>query len=316
MNRLLKFFSANYKPLLVSFFLALLLWIAVTTDKTYTMRLDVPFSISRLAEGYVLAENLPDKVTLEVSGKGRALFGLNFYQPSINLELPDVTKSGTIQLKDYQQRFHIPRNLGVKIVDIIRPRAISLKVDRLLTTQRKIHLRAQIKPAPGYVLNAVQLNKDSVRISGPAKLVRSLKSVKSDTVFKKDKKYPFTLNVGLINPKPGIVRLEPESVLARFILEQLVERTFYNIPIQLLSVPGDYEGSAVPPTVTVRVKGSASRISNLRQNQLTALFDFRTRYKSGVMLYSPQIDAPYGVEIMDISPKQFRLQLKRNEESD
>ncbi len=314
MNRLLKFLSTNYKPLLASFFLALLLWIAVITDKTYTMRLEVPFKISELAKGYVLAEKVPDHVLLEVSGKGRALFGLNFYHPTIDLELTDVKKSETIRLKDFQQRFHIPRNLGIKIVDIIRPGKVDLKVDRLLTTKRKIKLRASIKPAPGYVFNNVVLTQDSVLISGPARLVRSVPFIESDSVSKSQKKYPFTMTIDLLNPKPGILQLTPSKISARFVLEQLVERTFYNIPIQLLGVPADYQGSAVPPTVTVRVKGSESRISNLKQNQLTALFDFRIWYKSGKMIYSARIDAPEGVEVMDVSPKQFRLQLKRNED--
>ncbi len=316
MNRLIKFLSTNYKPLLASFFLALLLWIAVITDKTYTMRLEVPFKISELAKGYVLAEKVPDHVLLEVSGKGRALFGLNFYHTTIDLELTDIKKSETIQLKDFKQRFHIPRNLGIKIVDIIRPGKINLKVDRLLAVRRKIKLRTHIKPAPGYILNDVIMNQDSVLISGPAKLVRSVHVIESDTVYRDQKKYPFTMTIALVNPRPEILRLNPQKISARFVLEQLVERTFYNIPIQILGVPADYQGSAIPPTVTVKVKGSESRISNLTQNQLTALFDFRIWYKTGKMIYSAKIDAPEGVEVMDISPKQFRLQLKRNEDTE
>ncbi len=316
MSRFLNFLSKNYKPLLASFFLALLLWVAVITDKNYSMRLEVPFKISELARGYVLAEKVPDHVLLEVSGKGRALFGLNFYHPTIDLELTDVKKSETIKLKDFQQRFHIPRNLGIKIVDIIRPGKIDLKVDKLLTIKRKINLQATIKPAPGYVFNKVVLNQDSTLVSGPAQLVRSIHVIKSDTVSKSQKKYPFNMSIDLVNPKPGILKLNPSKISARFILEQLVERTFYNIPIQILGVPTDYQGAAVPPTVTVKVKGSESLISNLTQNQITALFDYRIWYKSGKLMYSAQIDVPNGVEVIDISPKQFRLQLKRNEDTE
>ena len=89
MNKLLTFLKENYKPLLIAFGLALLLWLVVATDKEYKTRIEVPFRIVRLAENKVLIKPVPDEVVMEVSGKGRALMGLNFYNTKIDLELPE-----------------------------------------------------------------------------------------------------------------------------------------------------------------------------------------------------------------------------------
>ena len=144
MNNFFKLLSTNYKPLLTSLFLALLLWVAVITDKDYSRKLVVPFKISRLAPGYVFLTPPPDEVILEVSGKGRALFGINFYNASIDLELTEINKSTLLNLQEYQQRFSIPRNLGIKIVEIIEPKSIPLKIDRKLEKEISVQVIAAI----------------------------------------------------------------------------------------------------------------------------------------------------------------------------
>lgn len=316
MNRLYNFLKINKLPLSFSLFLAILLWVAVVTDKTYSRRISVPFKISRLAPGYVLAENPPDKVVLEVSGKGRALFGLNFYSSSIDLELPEIKGSATLDLTKYEQRFNIPRNLGIRIVEVLEPKTIPLKVDRLVSAQKPVVVMAKIKPMPGYILSKISLDSTLIRIRGPKKLVKNITEIKCDSIVYEGIRYPFSQNVKLINPAPGILQLFPEQVKVHFEVNQLVERTLYNIPIQFVGVPTNLNAQAIPPNLTIRVKGSEPLVSALRPNQITALFNYRAQHESGKTFYNVDVQVPQGVELMQISPKNFKLQLKRNEESD
>ena len=93
MKKKIPFFRENYRILLAAFALAVLLWVVVTTDKEYTMRLEVPFSISRVANNYILSERPPSKVIMNVTGNGRALFSLYFIKTSIDLELPEINRT-------------------------------------------------------------------------------------------------------------------------------------------------------------------------------------------------------------------------------
>jgi len=316
MNQLIPFLTENYKPLLISFFLALLLWIAVVTDKQYMRKIEVPFSISRVAPGYVLSEPLPDKVVLEVSGRGRALFGLQFYSPSFELELPEVKKSTIINLNDYKNRFNFPRNLGIKLIDIIEPRTVSIKIDRLTEEEKPVHIEAEIKPMPGYILNDIKPDRNTVMVTGPLALVRSIKTVRSDSIRKTDLKYPFSENLKLHNPAPGIISIEPDEIQVNFEISQLVERTLYNIPIQLTGIPSYYTAKAIPPNATIRVKGSETNVTSFSAEQATALFNYKTSYESGKTLYSIKIELPPEIKLIDVSPKTFRLQLTRKENRD
>lgn len=314
MNRVINFLKKNYAPLLASFFLALLLWIAVITDKMYNRTISIPLNINRLASGYVLSERPPDKVLIEVSGKGRALFGMNFYKSTLDLELPELKKSSTINLKDYQSRFHIPRNLGIEIVDILEPRSIDLKIDKFSEKELPIRVNANIKPQPGYVLTQTSSQPTKVSIAGPASILDGLSFIQSDSIGQQNVTYPFTKTIKLVNPHPGITSISTEKIIVSFEIEQLVERTMYNIPIQLVGIPSDYTAKAVPASVTIHIKGSEKNITAIQLNHITALFNYHETYENGKTLYPVSIELPKNVELLKISPDQFRLTLKRIEE--
>ncbi|HHJ51658.1 MAG TPA: hypothetical protein ENJ89_00560 [Caldithrix abyssi] len=314
MKRFVAFFSENYKPLLVSFFLALLLWIAVTTDKVYTTRVEVPFAIGHLAPGKVLANQVPPRIVLEVSGKGRALFGLYFYKGAIQLDLPEINRSATIYLNEYLKRLTIGRELGVKVVDVISPKKLDLVIDDYMEAKRPVKFNGRIKPMAGYVLQKIDISPDSVLVSGPKKLVTRTRFIRTDSIFRKNVKYPFRSMVYLKSPRKGVIHVEPNAVMVHFKIEQIVERSIYNIPIQFIGIPPDFIATASPPNISIRVKGAESLISNLQSAQITVYFNYPLQYREGEVMYPVQVEAPDGVSLISVSPKQFRLHLKRRED--
>ena len=313
MKRLIPFLRENYKPLLICFFLALLLWIAVVTDKQYMRKIEVPFKVSRVAPGFIISEPLPDKVVLEVSGRGRALFGLQFYSPSFELELPELKISTIIKLNEYQNRFNFPRNLGIKLIEIIEPHTVSIKIDRLTEEEKPVSIQAKIKPMPGYILDDIKPDRHTVMVTGPLNRIRNIKAIVSDSISKTALKYPFTVNLKLHNPAPGIISIEPDEIAVKFEISQLVERTLYNIPIQLTGIPSNFTAKAIPANATIRIKGSETNVTAFNAEQATALFNYKVSYESGKTLYKIKVELPPEVKLIDVSPKTFRLQLTRKE---
>ncbi len=316
----MKFFGKNfnrsdYRALLGSFLLALLLWAAVTTDKTYSIRVSLPFKITRLAEGYVLSAPPPKTINLKLRGKGRALLGLYFYKPIIKIELPGVNHSQTIDLRDYQNQFYVGQELGITIEDILEPKTIELKVDRYKEALKPILIKHSIKPLPGFSLTEIKPEIDSVKVMGPAHLVDQIKSIESQPISVSQVRYPFSERVSLISPFPQIVKISPVQVNVRFVIEQIVERQLYNIPIQIIGVPENLEPIAIPPVVSVRIKGSERRVKNILPEQITAIFDYEKDYRIGRNHYVPRIELPEGVSVVQVSPRSFRLMLKKKDEN-
>lgn len=313
MNRLITFLKENYRPLLVAFGLALLLWLVVATDKEYKTRIEVPFRITRLAENKVLLKPVPNRVIMEVSGKGRALIGLNFYNTKIDLELPEVNKSTVIDLNNYLSRFDVATELGISVVDIIEPKQLDLRVDRFTAAEKPLRVQANIQPAPGYTVNAAVLSQDSVDVSGPASLIDRLNYLETEKIEAKNVKYPFRKSVAIVQPKPGIINLDPENVIVSFDIEQIVERTIYDIPIQIVGVPANLTAHATPRTISLRIKGSESLITRITKDEITVFFDYEKNYQTGKTDYEFQIETPNNVSWTNASPDKFTLHLQRIE---
>ncbi len=306
---------SEYRPLIGSFLLALLLWSAVTTDKVYTIRLTLPLRIVSIAPNYVLKNPPPKVVHLKVRGKGRALISLYFYKPVIQLELPHIDHTVDLRLADYQNQFYVGQDLGIQIEDILEPRVIHLEVDKYKEALKPIHVNEQIKPLPGFLLTKIIPERDSVLVMGPASLVDAVKQVETDSLHKARVRYPFEEQLQLHSPAPGIIKIKPLRVNVKFFIEQIVERRLYNIPIQIIGVPPDLIPIAIPPVVSVRVKGSEQLVSSILPEQVTAVFDYKNDYHVGRSYYMPHIEVPDGVQIVQISPRSFRLLLKKRNEN-
>ncbi len=313
MKAIFEFFVKNYKPLLTSFILAVLLWVVVTTDKVYVTRIEVPLKIVRLAKDRVLLNAPLEKVVLEVRGKGRALIGLMFFNTAFNLELPEVEKSVTIDLMDYKSSFNIPREMNISVVNVISPKKLTLEVDTYTEEYKPVELISEVIPSAGYILMDVQLEQDSVLLSGPLSIVEHVDYISNEPLNRKDVKYPFSEVIKLIEPKPGITHLTPEAVKVTFMIEQLVERSVYNIPIQIVGVPDDLIASAIPPTISLRVKGGESLVAALKAEEITVVFNYARDYRKGIMQYPLEVETPQGVSVVEMSPQIFRLQLKKKE---
>lgn len=316
MKKIFSFLKRNYKPILTSFLLSLLLWVVVTTDKTYTTRIEVPLKILSLAKNKILVEQPPETVLLEVTGKGRGLIGLNFFSTSFDLELSDIKSTTSFNLMDYSSQFNIPRDLNIKIVDVIAPKSIRLVVDDYVEVRKPVKLISQIKPSPGYILMDITLAQDSVILSGPASIVDHVDYLSNKPFYQADIKYPFTERIPLVEPKPGVTKLMPPSIDVTFQVEQLVERNLYNIPIQMVGVPDNLEANAIPPNISIRVKGGESIVSGLWPEQITAVFNYTRDYRKGKVRYPLQVDVPQDISVAGISPSSFRLQLKKRDSSE
>jgi len=310
-EKFIKSIRKNYRAILGSFILALILWFAVTTDKEYTYNIQVPLTIAPLEKTLVLKNIPPEYAILKVQGSGRSLFILNFLKPNINLLLPGLKNSQTIQLKNYLSRFQLPADLNIRILDIIYPRQITLGVDKLAERDIPIKVVESIQPAAGYIKIGFNLSSDSVHVRGPISIINAQKFILTDTLRKKEVKYPFNQEITLHNPASGLLVLEPEAIKVRAIVEAIVERTLYDVPIEVIHLPSDLSVETDPMAISIRVRGSESLISALTAHDIKALFDYTKSFVPGTERYLMQISVPPSVDWLEVSPKDFQLKLMR-----
>lgn len=313
MNKIIQFTKNNFKALLTSFLIALMLWVVVATNKTYRYQKNFNLRISTIAKGFVLLNPPPKQVRIEISGKGTSLIVLGFYDIVLDLNLPEINENHVIDLMDYRNRLNIPADLNIEIIEILEPKKIELQVDKYVEVKRLLELDGLLKTVPGYIYLSWQSSADSVNVSGPQSIISSIHRIKTVPFTKEDVRYPFTETIPVSNPNPAVLSITPAEVAVDFVIEQLVERNLYNIPIQFVGVPKDLVAAAVPPYVSVRVKGGESLVSQLSEDQLTILFNYAREYRQDVENYTMEIRTPPKIEVVETSPEKFRLHLTKKD---
>lgn len=301
----------NLKPILGSVAFALILWMMVATEKTYSYQITVPIEVERLAPGFTLLEPIPESAVIEVQGKGRTLISIWFYDISFRLELPDITKSQRISLKDYLTSLNLPTTFGLSVVDIVEPGTIELKIDEKVTRKIPIQLVGMIQPEDGYALIDYIFIVDSAVVQGPRSKVDKVSAVMTESVEFIGHTSSFKERTNLINPEPGIFILSPGSVNIDVDIQTLVERTIREIPIRIHGVPDDLEVIANPPKLALKVKGGEKLVKALDTSSIRAEFDYSHNYQAGREKYAVSIITPEKISWIESFPREFSLQVKK-----
>ncbi len=301
----------NFKPMLGSILVAIVLWVMVATNENYDYQVTVPIELVRLAPHRALYELVPEKALVEIRGKGRSLLVLWFYDLIFKLDLPDVKTSKTIDLEEYLNTLDIPTALNIEILGIIEPKTINLKVDELVEVKKPIRIAGNIGVEDGYTLIGYTCSPDSAQISGPKNLIRNIKELNTGILDFKTQTSRFDEDVNLVNPAPGLVKLETEIVTVGFDIQRLVERVIYDIPVHVINIPGRLVVESLPPKISLRIKGGEQIVAGINADEIQAEINFGKQYKVDREEYSAKIITPQNVNWIESIPKKFRLKIRR-----
>ncbi|MDZ7772327.1 MAG: hypothetical protein U5K31_06270 [Balneolaceae bacterium] len=154
----------------VAFVLALGLWLLVELSSEFPLTLNMPLELGNMPADRALVEELPDMVTVNVTGEGWDLITLYNNPTPIYV---DVTES-EINLSDEVRR-HITRP-GIT-VQRVQPLTLSLEMEERVSRTVSVtpHVELGFRERFGQVSEA-RVVPDSVTITGAASLVDTLTS--------------------------------------------------------------------------------------------------------------------------------------------
>lgn len=96
--------------------------------------------------------------------------------------------------------------------------------------------------------------------------------------------------------------------------ERVVERVV-RVPVEFQNLPAGLEIVGNPPdTVEVRVRGSSGALSRMGPGDMATVLDFRlVRPGRRIIHLTPgQVNAPYGVEVVQVGPSTVMLEFERS----
>ena len=219
-----------------AFVIAVVLWFHVTTEMTYDEAFKVPIVIPP-PEGLVQVNSLPNIITFTLRGTGKDLLKLKWFTSlKASVKLPTV-KRGKMSLPLSRNNVSLITNREVDII-FIDPSEILLEFDKSADKKVNVYPHIEGTPRKGFVWTGeYELSNPSVTLWGGKAKVNATDSLLTETLDVTHQDRNYEKKVAILLPPGEGFRIAPDSVTVTIIIEEVIERSFSNVPIQLLNKP-------------------------------------------------------------------------------
>ncbi|MCD6336306.1 MAG: hypothetical protein J7M27_13440 [Candidatus Latescibacteria bacterium] len=288
--------------------LAILLWLYVLTDKPYEDTLAVPFRSERIEDvpdGLVVANPLPDAVTVRFKGTGRQLLRLRYSNVNVVLRVTG-NRIGKRSYRLSASDVRIPLGLEVEAMEVVSPLSVEIDLDRLLEKKVLVQADITIKTAPGYTkVGPIGLDPDSVLVRGPRRFVKRVRVVTLNPLKLEEVSKDVHRLVRVVFPSGENVVCIPEQVRVSSDIQAINEQWIGDVLIHLTHAP---RGAKLdPPTVDVKVRGGLDQLKSLSMDAIRAYMDYRAVALEEEQNPQPVFILPPGIMLLEWRPQTFRI---------
>lgn len=295
--------------LLMSFLLAIGLWVYVSMNSQYTTIVDLPLFVN-LPENRAIETPIPQTIRAQVRGAGWQLFNLNFSFPPRCV----VTISEEMLQRD-QTTFKLTRKVleqGIQLPAKVEPLGFIPDTLAFLvgTVSRKrvpIYPVLDITLQKGFINTGIpHVEPDSVDIMGNRNILEHVNFWKTEPITLEDLYKPASITARLSDSLGNIVQLSRSVVSVYLDVQQIAEMTFNNVPVELLSAPANNNILLQPSTISLTVRGGINQISILNQNDIKVYVDYADIVQNTTGILTPRVTLPADISVLNMGPPRIR----------
>ncbi len=305
----------NYKTIIGVTALAFFLWFMVKMNKVYEYTIDIPIRYINMDPDRIFEHPESPRVRVEFTGKGKDLLRLSFYHIYYQVDLSDAPMRLTLNLSEHPEYVNYPGELDVDVKSIIRPRELVVVMDKKVQKKLPVESLYRVQTPPGYILVDVSTKPDSILVTGPQKMFKTLKKVSTVKKDFPDASQPFTKVLPIEKTNDYYSFYKPTEVQLYFNIQRLAEKEVLNVPVTVINAPRSIQVIPLPSAATVYVKGGEKVLANLGPNDFRIEIDFKKVWTPGVKTVKANLVTSANILYMETRPPEFEL-IVQKEKSD
>ena len=290
---------------LLSVALAVLLWMVVSGEEIVERGLRVPLELQQFPSGLELQSEPPSTVDVRVRGASSALGRLS---PADVVAVLDLRGA-----RPGRRLFHVTPDqvrapFGIDVVQVT-PATVALVFESSASRVVPIEPAVEGKPAPGYVVGKARVEPDKVEILGPESAVQRATEALTEPVSVEGARdrVQETVTVGVVDPALR-VRSPRVATVTVPILAAPQERTIRGLPLRLHGLAPNVAADAVPPVVTVVLRGSREALNRVEADDVRAYVDV-AGLGAGQYNLTVRADASRDVGVTRIDPATVQVRI-------
>lgn len=286
----------------ISLALAIGLWIFVNAGQHESLKqFTVPIVYHGLPRGFVIVNQHPEIVTIQVSGPRTLLSLIDPNRIALRMDLAGVNV-GQASFKVGPDAFAVPRQTSV---ESILPSQIVLDIDRIVTRSVPVHLVTTGKVAQGYRLAVSEITPATIALEGPSKELARVEQVDTQPVDVSGLAASATNVIGLSMP-PGRIKADPDEVTAKVSVAPVIaDREFRDLPIAVRY--SDWKFKVEPTHAIITVRGLQPELAKLDLSN--SVYVEADGLSPGLHTLGVQVALPGGIELVRQLPAKVRVRL-------
>ncbi len=286
--------------------IALLIWLSVSGEQIVERSLRVPLELQNVPGQFELVDIPPSTVDVRVRGASGLLSHLAPGDIVAVLDL-STARAGRRLFPLTPDRVNGPS--GVQVAQV-SPSTIALEFERAGTRWVRVVPTVEGQPAPGYVVEGVTCQPQSVEVAGPDTTLRQLNRVMTEPISVAGASAPVRESVTMGVSAPGLRLQTPGKALVTVHIRPLpVDRVIRGVPVRLRNLPAARAGAVVPAEVSVDVKGAKEIVEGLTSEAFAAWVDLAD-LRPGRYNLQVHLEAPQRVEVARIEPATVVARIK------
>lgn len=279
---------SNWKAIVLSILAASVFWLFQSLNKNYSTNLSYPIAFDFPVEQYVIMEELPDEIQINISGIGwnifRNTFSLALNPLRVHLEnpasTPKIIGAGLLasvndQLPDFKVNYIISDTLYLNIEHKIS-RTFGLSVDSLA-----IDLKNNFK-----ITSRISISQDSVIISGPKSIITELPAILPLDISRNriDESFDELVTLQVRGYQQSLLTKSPEDINVQFDVEEYVTVSYKAKLTELEDIDSDIYAIDSTVNVIYSIPRSAQASINKDEILVVALPETLNKEDSTVQL--------------------------------
>ena len=230
---------ANINTFLFFLFFAFVIWFFVQFSKQYNEIINIPVNYVNIPPDKMLTEDNPSEVKLRMVENGFKIAWFSFFPPTLDIDVSKTfQENGKLFYVIDENREDILAQLNIDFDDnrFVKD-ALAINFEQKEEKMLPVISRISVGYAPGYgSLDSLQLEPDSVRVTGPQPVLDTLNAVYTVPLELKKASAALRGNVALDSTGLGGVNFYRDEVNYSLEVEKYTEGKVM-VPIELINVP-------------------------------------------------------------------------------
>ncbi len=299
----------NGTTIVLSIVFSIVLWIFVSFSGQYTTTMNVPIEFTNFLQDHTIQSQSTTEASLVLQGEGWALAQVTM-GPDNKLEVSTNEKAGEqiVRLRDVlSQNPWLTSSLQVVRVN---PDQLDFSIERINYKTVPIIPNISIEAQEDYELvSEVILEPDSVLVMGPQSIIRKMNAVITRSVVYEgiDDKVVESIELEPINH----ITYSNSKCLIKFDVQKIVDKTFDEVPVEVVGAPPSRELSLFPSKLNVTLRGGIKMLGVLKKDEIIAYVNFQEAIKDTLGLVEPIIKIPEYTKISNVEPKSLNYVIKQ-----